>query len=184
FEQDRLFALREAVLGVVVGPVQRVPGCEVAVARAHEGSLADACDRGLPGVAPVFASARPCRQSRTRQRLAMEIAEGCVATVHFTLLDQQGAQITTTHGHDPLVYLHGTGSIVPGLEQALEGRSPGDAFEVEIAPEQGFGKRHDALVQTLPLGMLGDGASVPAVGARLKAQTARGPLDVVVTAVD
>jgi len=114
----------------------------------------------------------------------MEIAEGCVATVHFTLLDQQGAQITTTHGHDPLVYLHGTGSIVPGLEQALEGRSPGDAFEVEIAPEQGFGKRHDALVQTLPLGMLGDGASVPAVGARLKAQTARGPLDVVVTAVD
>jgi len=113
----------------------------------------------------------------------MEIAEGCVATVHFTLLDQQGGQITTTHGHDPLVYLHGTGSIVPGLEQALAGRNPGDEFEVEIAPDQGFGKRHDALVQDLPMGMLGDGASVPAVGARLKAQTARGPLDVVVTAV-
>jgi len=114
----------------------------------------------------------------------MEIADRCVATVHFTLLDQQGSQITTTHGHDPLVYLHGTGGIVLGLEQALAGKSPGDEFEVEVAPEQGFGKRHDALVQELPLGMLGDGASLPAVGSRLKAQTARGPLDVVVTAVD
>jgi len=113
----------------------------------------------------------------------MEIADQRVATVHFTLLDQQGGQITTTHGHDPLVYVHGAGGIVRGLEEALAGKKAGDSFEVEVPPEKGFGQRHDALVQTLPLGMLGDGSSVPAVGARLKAQTERGPLDVVVTAV-
>src|SRR3546814_13964861 len=48
---------------------------------------------------------------------------------------------------------------------------------------QGFGKRHDGLVQSLPRSMLDAGAE-PQVGARLKAQTERGPLDVVVTAVD
>lgn len=113
----------------------------------------------------------------------MEIADRRVATIHFTLLDQQGGQVTTTHGHDPLVYVHGTGGIVRGLEEALAGKKTGDHFEVEIAPEQGFGKRHDGLVQTLPRSMLGAG-DAPRVGARLKAQTARGPLDVVVTAVD
>jgi FKBP-type peptidyl-prolyl cis-trans isomerase SlyD len=113
----------------------------------------------------------------------MEIADRRVATIHFTLLDQQGQQVATTHGHDPLVYVHGTGGIVRGLEEALAGKQAGDRFEVEVAPEQGFGKRYDGLVQTLPRAMLGNG-SEPQVGARLKAQTAKGPLDVVVTAVD
>src|SRR3546814_472418 len=69
------------------------------------------------------------------------------------------------------------------LEEALAGKKAGDRFEVEVAPEQGFGKRHDGLVQNLPRSMLDSGAE-PQVGARLKAQTERGPLDVVVTAVD
>lgn len=113
----------------------------------------------------------------------MEIADRRVATIHFTLLDQQGGQLATTRGHDPLVYVHGTGGIVRGLEEALAGRNAGDRFEVEVAPEQGFGQRHEGLVQTLPRGTLG-GDAVPAVGSRLKAQTERGPLDVIVTAVD
>ena len=51
----------------------------------------------------------------------MEIANRRVGTVHFTLRDEQGAEITSTRGHQPLVYLHGTNSIAAGLEQALEG---------------------------------------------------------------
>ena len=113
----------------------------------------------------------------------MEIADRRVATIHFTLLDQQGLQVATTHGHEPLVYVHGTGGIVRGLEEALAGRKAGDRFEVEVAPEQGFGQRYDGLVQTLPRSLLGNG-NEPQVGARLKAQTAKGPLDVIVTAVD
>src|SRR3546814_18628362 len=42
FEQHGLVALREAILGVVVGPVQRVPGREVAVGGGHGPSLANA----------------------------------------------------------------------------------------------------------------------------------------------
>ncbi|WP_242111250.1 FKBP-type peptidyl-prolyl cis-trans isomerase [Luteimonas aquatica] len=113
----------------------------------------------------------------------MEIADHRVATVHFTLTDEQGQQITTTRGHDPLVYLHGTGRIVPALEEALNGKQPGERFTVTVTPEQGFGPRHEELVQTLPLSMLGENAAVPKIGAKLRAQTGRGPLDVVVTAV-
>src|SRR3546814_305243 len=56
-------------------------------------------------------------------------------------------------------------------------------FEEGVVPEQGVGERDDRLVQGLPRSML-DSAAEPQVGARLKAQTERGPLDVVVTAVD
>jgi FKBP-type peptidyl-prolyl cis-trans isomerase SlyD len=113
----------------------------------------------------------------------MDIADRRIATVHFSLHDEQGQAITDTHGHDPLVYMHGTGSIMPGLEQALAGRSAGDAFSVTIAPEAGFGPRHEALVQTLPRSRL-QAAGEVAVGTKLAAQTAKGPLDVVVVAVD
>ena len=113
----------------------------------------------------------------------MEIAHRRIATVHFTLTDTDGQAITSTHGHDPLVYMHGSGTIIRGLEQALDGRSAGDTFTVDIPPEQGFGPRHDSLVQRLPRSTF-TGSSVPAVGERLRAQTERGPLDVGVTALD
>lgn len=113
----------------------------------------------------------------------MEIADRRIATVHFTLTDQEGRQITSTRGHAPLTYLHGSRAIVAGLEQALVGKRAGDRFKVRVTPEQGFGPRHDALVQTLPRGMLQDDGE-PEVGGKLRAQTAHGPLEVRVIAVD
>ena len=113
----------------------------------------------------------------------MEIAQSRVATVHFTLSDDSGQRITSTRGHDPLVYMHGNGSIISGLESALEGRSAGERFTVEIPPERGFGPRHESLVQTLPRAVF-TGSATPAVGEKLRAQTEKGPLDVVVTALD
>jgi len=80
----------------------------------------------------------------------MEIAHRRVATVHFTLTGEDGETITSTRGHDPLVYMHGTGGIAAGLEEALEGRSAGDRFEVTVPPEKGFGPRHPELVQVMP----------------------------------
>lgn len=114
----------------------------------------------------------------------MEIADRRIATLHFTLTDAgSGETITSTRGHEPLTYMHGAGGIVRGLEQALEGRKAGDRFEVEVAPEDGFGQRHDALVQVLPRSMW-RAPSEPKVGDRLETSTAKGPLDVVVTAVE
>ncbi|MBB6598550.1 peptidylprolyl isomerase [Luteimonas sp. MC1825] len=113
----------------------------------------------------------------------MDIADRRIATVHFTLTDAASGQaITSTRGHEPLTYMHGSGGIARGLEQALEGRKAGDRFEVVVAPEDGFGQRHDALVQTLPRAMW-RAPSEPTVGDKLETTTASGPLEVVVTAV-
>ncbi|MCL1635270.1 peptidylprolyl isomerase [Luteimonas sp. SX5] len=113
----------------------------------------------------------------------MEIADRRIATIHFTLFDHEGKQVGSTHGHDPLVHMYGTGGIVPGLEKALAGKNAGDRFEVEVAPEEGFGPHHPELVQTLPRSTF-NGAQAPSVGRKLIAQTSKGPLEVRVTGLD
>ena len=113
----------------------------------------------------------------------MDIADRRVATLHFTLKDQEGNTLGTTHGHDPLVHLHGTGGIVPALEQALAGKSAGDRFEVVVDPELGFGPHFPQLVQSVPRSVF-SGATTLEVGSRLQATTERGPIPVVVTALD
>ena len=44
-----------------------------------------------------------------------------VVSIEYRLTDEQGNLIDTSDGGDPLVYLHGHGQIIPGLEKALEG---------------------------------------------------------------
>jgi FKBP-type peptidyl-prolyl cis-trans isomerase SlyD len=80
----------------------------------------------------------------------MQIANRHAVTFHYTLTDDAGNVIDSSDGREPLAYIHGEGHIVPGLEKALEGRSVGDQFKVDVAPEEGYGVRHDELVQVVP----------------------------------
>jgi FKBP-type peptidyl-prolyl cis-trans isomerase SlyD len=80
----------------------------------------------------------------------MQITDRKVVTLDYTLTDDEGEVLDTSKGDEPLVYLHGTGSIVPGLETALEGKSAGDALQVKVAPAQGYGDRDEELVASIP----------------------------------
>lgn len=113
----------------------------------------------------------------------MNIAARCAVSFHYTLTDDAGAVLDSSRGAEPLVYLHGAGNIVPGLESAMEGRAPGDAFKVSIAPEQGYGTRVDALVQQMPRSMF-EGMPTPEIGMQFQAESNMGPVMVTVIAVD
>jgi len=80
----------------------------------------------------------------------MQIANRHAVSFHYTLTDGQGNVIDSSDGREPLAYIHGEGHIVPGLEKALEGRSVGDQFKVDVVPEEGYGPRHPELVQVVP----------------------------------
>lgn len=112
----------------------------------------------------------------------MEITDGRVATIHYTLSNDDGQVIDKSPPHKPLSYLHGAGNIVPGLEHALAGKQAGDSVEAEIAPEQGYGPRHDAMVQNVPRSAFPDIDAVKP-GMQFEARTERGPLLVSVTDV-
>lgn len=112
----------------------------------------------------------------------MEIAANRVATIHYTLTDDDGQVIDKSPQERPLSYLHGAGNIVPGLEQALEGKNPGDSLKVDVAPEQGYGQRNDALVQEVPREAF-QGVEKVEPGMQFRAQTQGGPLLVTVVEV-
>lgn len=111
----------------------------------------------------------------------MEIAPARVASIHYTLTDDEGRVIDQSPESQPLRYLHGAGNIVPGLEKALAGRKVGDALKVDLTPEEAYGPRNENLVQTVPRDAFPGGNVEP--GMQFRAQTQRGPLVVTVVEV-
>lgn len=68
------------------------------------------------------------------------IGKGKVVRLRYVMRGPGGEVLDETSS-DGEAYLHGVGAIVPGLEHALEGRSPGDTFSVRLAPADAFGPR-------------------------------------------
>lgn len=100
------------------------------------------------------------------------IQEDLVASIHYTLKNDDGDVIDSSVGRDPLEYLHGHGNIVSGLEQALAGKSAGDSVKVSVSPEEGYGLVDDDLVVDVPRDYLP--ADELETGMRFTAETSNG----------
>ena len=110
----------------------------------------------------------------------MAITRDSVVTIHYTLKDDAGKTLDSSVSGQPVVYLHGHGSIVAGLERELEGKSVGDKLSVQVSPTDGYGEYDKQLVQRVPRRSLRGIAEVT-VGMQLHAQTPSGPRTVTVT---
>ncbi len=113
----------------------------------------------------------------------MQIAQNAVAAFHYTLTDDQDQVIDSSAGRDPLTYLHGSGQIVPGLEKQMEGRSVGDKFSVEVAPEEGYGVHHAELMQEVPRSAF-QGVEDIQPGMQFQGRGPQGEINVTVTRVE
>jgi len=112
----------------------------------------------------------------------MDIVAARVATFHYTLTDDDGNVIDKSPQDRPLSYFHGGGNIVPGLENALEGRKAGDSLKVDVKPEEGYGLRNDSLVQAVPRQAF-QGIDTIEPGMQFQAQGGAGPMLVTVVEV-
>ena len=112
----------------------------------------------------------------------MQIASNKAVYIHYTLKNRDGELLDKSRSDDPLGYVHGTGSIVPGLETALEGKQAGDTVNVVVAPEEAYGSRDEQLVQDVPRGAF-DGVDAIEPGMRFQAESEQGTRVVTVTAV-
>lgn len=80
----------------------------------------------------------------------MQAGKGKVISFHYTLTVDGEKVESSIEGGEPLWILLGHGQLIPGLEAGLEGKSVGDTFDVEIAPEQGYGPRQEGMSQRVP----------------------------------
>ena len=113
----------------------------------------------------------------------MTIKHNSAVSFHYTLTDDDGQQLDSSAGREPLAYLHGAGNIVPGLENALEGKNVGDSMTVAVSAAEGYGESQPELIQEVPRESF-QGVDDIQVGMQFEAQTGNGQsVPVTVTAV-
>lgn len=112
----------------------------------------------------------------------MQIAEGKVVSVDYALRDDEGNLIDQSKPEEPLAYLHGHRNIIPGLEQALEGKNSGETVEVRVDPANAYGETNPSLEQNVPKDRF-QGVENVQVGMQFQANTDQGPISVRVTDV-
>ena len=72
--------------------------------------------------------------------------------------DAQGVQLQAP---SELTYLHGGyGELLPALERALEGKSPGESVRLQLEPDHAFGDYHAELLRVEPAERYGEGIAV------------------------
>lgn len=103
----------------------------------------------------------------------MRITRGMVVSIDYTLTDDDGEEIDSSEGNEPLMYLHGEGQIVEGLERELEGKKVGDEFSVDVPPELGYGEESGEAPIRVPRSALPKSPE-PEVGMDLHAESPDG----------
>lgn len=113
----------------------------------------------------------------------MTIKDNSAVSFHYTLTDDDGQQLDSSAGKEPLAYLHGAGNIIPGLENALTGKAIGDNMTVAVGAAEGYGEVQSELIQEVPRDAF-QGVDSIEVGMQFEAQTGQGgSVPVTVTAV-
>lgn len=65
---------------------------------------------------------------------------------HYTLKDTAGTILDSSEGATPLLFLEGSGMIIPGLEKELLTMNVGDKKDVAIKASEAYGEKRDEMI--------------------------------------
>ncbi len=108
----------------------------------------------------------------------MLIADQHVIAIDYTLTNEAGEVLDSSEGSEPLVYLHGAGNIIAGLENALVGKAVGDELEVSIEPADAYGEYSAELITNIGREMF-EGVDQLEVGMQFHASAPDGGMQIV-----
>jgi peptidylprolyl isomerase len=108
---------------------------------------------------------------------------GDTVKIHYTGKLNDGTQFDSSQGREPLEFTLGSGQVIPGFDKAVDGMKVGESKQVNIAPEDAYGPRHEQMIQEVPRTALPEDLQ-PEEGMGLEAQGQDGQrLSLTVTAV-
>ena len=90
---------------------------------------------------------------------------------------------SSAEGGEPMAYVHGYASIIPGLEKALEGKTAGETLDVTVPPVEAYGLRDERRMGQVDRSIFPAGADIKP-GMRFRATSQHGADNVVVVAID
>ena len=111
----------------------------------------------------------------------MTVTKDRVVSINYTLKDDDGQVLDSSEGREPLAFIQGIGAIIPGLEQALEGREQGENLAVSLTPEEAYGEYNDELIVSVPKDRFPEPEQLE-VGGQVQAQTADGGVQILTVA--
>jgi len=103
--------------------------------------------------------------------------------IHYTGTLDDGSQFDSSEGREPLAFVLGSGQVIPGFDQAVDGMAVGEKKTVRLESAEAYGERHEEMVQEVPKSALPDDMEVE-MGMPLQAQGPDGQvMNLVVTGV-
>ncbi len=91
-----------------------------------------------------------------------------VVTFHYVLKDKAGKTLDSSQGNEPMTYLEGSGSIIPGLETVITTLKTGDKKHVPVKAAEAYGEHDAKLVAEVPRAQFPEGEQIEA-GMRFRA---------------
>lgn len=82
--------------------------------------------------------------------IGVTVGEGTRVFLNFALSLEDGSEIDSNFSGDPVDFVVGDGSLLPGFERLLFGMSAGERHIYSVEPEQAFGMPNDSNVQIVP----------------------------------
>jgi FKBP-type peptidyl-prolyl cis-trans isomerase SlyD len=116
------------------------------------------------------------------KEIFMLITKDKVVAIDYCLKNSAGDVLDSSQDSEPLEYLHGHNSMIPGLEKELEGKKDNDSFKVVVNPEDGYGVYDANLQMIVPRENFPEGVEI-SVGSQFEAESPGGPIPVLVTNV-
>lgn len=102
------------------------------------------------------------------------IGKGSKVKFDYTLT-VEGKLLESSEGREPLQYVHGEGTIIPGLARELEGMRVGEEKDVVVLPEDGYGNVNVNAVKEIPKSQLNLSPEVNLqAGAQVQAEDEQG----------
>jgi FKBP-type peptidyl-prolyl cis-trans isomerase SlpA len=78
------------------------------------------------------------------------VSEGTRVFLNFSISLEDGEEVDTNFGGEPVDFVVGDGSLLPDFEQLLFGMRAGERQLFTVPPESAFGQPNDDNVQQLP----------------------------------
>jgi FKBP-type peptidyl-prolyl cis-trans isomerase 2 len=123
-------------------------------------------------VLPTVTAAEEAPGTSRSEEGSVVVEKGKKVSIEYTLTLDDGTQVETNVGGEPLEFEQGAGQIIPGLEEGIAGMKPGEQKTIRIAPEKAYGPVHPEAFQEVELAKLPEGARK--VGTMLVARDAAG----------
>lgn len=80
----------------------------------------------------------------------MEIADGVVVTVEYTVRLEDGTSVDSTGGCGPISVMYGSGQLFPAIEDRIGDMQVGETRELRIPPDEAYGSWRPELVREMP----------------------------------